>query len=129
MLSFILKQYPVLLRSSLSGITKKKNSRRESSWNIPPLLSFNVLYPKFKTNVVFHIRMLWEKKLRKTGDILNVTKQFLTHEWGTHSKGLIVVNPYNWQVTVAVVTKIILLTINWSLQPYELHLVVIYRAI
>ena len=47
--------------------------------------AFNVFSTVFKTNVVFHMHMLCERKFRKTGDILYVSSDFSIHEWATLS--------------------------------------------
>ena len=87
-------------------------------------LAFNVFSTVFKTNVVFHIRMLWKRKFHKTGNILNVSIHFSFHECGT----LLKVFFYSIHLIARLLlrlwlfSRIILFISNWSLQTYGPHL-------
>ena len=71
----------------------------EEGYSYPLLIlispAFNVISPVFKSNVVFRKHMLCERKFRKTGETLIVSRNFLIHHWGTQSNAFFVVNPSN----------------------------------
>ena len=102
----------------------KHKEERNSPWNIPLLIlispPFSVFSPVFKTNVVFHIGMMKEKFPYNRWYF----KRFKTffNPWMRYTiKGFFVVNPCDWQISVAVVTvfKDHFFISNWSLQPYD----------